>query len=139
MFEMVFEFIMEITGETNASGLRVGSEEYSKPGFSILTSSSLLIVVESGSKVALVPWVDAILTNDGKSSYPTPPKLRLTLSTGPFALIDFVEYFNVLVSVDPYDNFSGISGIEMLNVVYEAPTTEGTLKILYSPLYLLSR
>ena len=95
--------------------------------------------MESGSKVALVPWVDATLTNAGKSSYPTPPKSRLTVSIGPFALSDFVEYFNVLVSVDAYDNFSGISATEILNVVYEAPTTGGTLKILYSPLYLLSR
>ena len=57
-----------ITGEINASGFNVGSEEYSKPGFNILTSSTLLIVVESGNNVPLIPWVDAILTNDGRLS-----------------------------------------------------------------------
>ena len=42
---MVFELITVMTGETNASGFKVGSDEYSKPGFSILTSSTLFIVV----------------------------------------------------------------------------------------------
>ena len=51
----------------------------------------------------------------------------------------FVEYFKEDVSDDVYDNFSGTSGIEILKLVYEAPTTGGTLKIVYSPLYLLSR
>ena len=36
-------------------------------------------------------------------------------------------------------SFSGISEIETLNVVYEAPTTGGASNIGYSPLYLLSR
>ena len=92
--------IIEITGETNASGFNVGSEEYSKPGFNILTSSSLLIVFEFGNKVAFIPPVDATLTNDGRSSYPTPPKSILTSFIAPLALGDFVEYFNTLVSVE---------------------------------------
>ena len=57
-----------MTGETKASGFNVGSEEYSKPGFNILTSSTLLIVVESGNRVAFVPCVEAMLTKDGKLS-----------------------------------------------------------------------
>ena len=89
-----------MTGETNASGFKVGSDEYSKPGLSILTLSNLLIVFESGNKVALVPWVDAILTNEGRSSYPTPPKLIWTESIAPLALGDFVEYLRTDVSVD---------------------------------------
>ena len=109
--------IIEITGETNASGFNVGSEEYSKPGFNILTSSSLLIVSEFGNKVALVPPVDAMLTNDGRSSYPIPPKSILTLSIAPLALGDFVVYFNVLTVNGEYDNLSGTSGIEMLKLV----------------------
>ena len=40
---IVSELIIEITGETNASGLSVGSDEYSKPGFKILISSTLFI------------------------------------------------------------------------------------------------
>ena len=83
--------MIEITGETKASGFNVLSDEYSKPGFSILTSSSLLIVEESANKLAFVPWVEAILTNVGKFSYPTPPKLILTLLTAPLALVDLVE------------------------------------------------
>ena len=89
--EIVFELMIEITGETKASGFNVLSDEYSKPGFSILTSSSLLIVVESGSRLAFVPWVEAILTNVGKLSYPTPPKLILILLIAPLALVDLVE------------------------------------------------
>ena len=83
--------MIEITGETKASGFNVLSDEYSKPGFSILTSSSLLIVVESGSRLAFVPWVEAILTNVGKLSYPTPPKLILISLIAPLALVDLVE------------------------------------------------
>ena len=97
---MVFELITVMTGETNASGFKVGSDEYSKPGFSILTSSTLFIVVESGSRVAFTPWVDAMLTNDGKLSYPTPPKSIFTVFTAPLALGDFVEYLRTLVSVE---------------------------------------
>ena len=65
---MVSASIIEITGETNASGFSVGSDEYSKPGFKILISSTLFIFVESGSKVAFVPCVDATLTKEGKLS-----------------------------------------------------------------------
>ena len=36
---------------------------------------------------------------------------------GPFALGDFVEYFNTLVSADVYDNFSGTFGIDILKLV----------------------
>ena len=54
-----------MTGDTNASGFKVLSDEYSNPGFNILTSLILLIVFESGSKLALIPCVDAILTNEG--------------------------------------------------------------------------
>ena len=79
-----------MTGDTNASGFNVLSDEYSNPGFNILTSSSLLIVVESGSKLAFVPWVEAILTNDGKLLYPTPPKLIFTSLIEPLALVDLV-------------------------------------------------
>ena len=80
-----------------------------------------------------------MLTNDGKSSYPTPAKSILISLIEPLALDDFVEYLKEDVSDDVYDNFSGTSGIEILKLVYEAPTTGGTLKIVYSPLYLLSR
>ena len=59
--------------DIKASGLRVLSEEYSKPGFNILTLLMRLIVVESGIKLAFTPWVDAILTKDGKLLYPIPP------------------------------------------------------------------
>ena len=69
----MFEFITEIIGDTNASGLRVLSDEYSKPGFNILTLLILLIFVESGIKLALIPCVEAILTNVGKLLYPIPP------------------------------------------------------------------
>ena len=100
MLLIVFELIIEITGETNASGFKVGSEEYSKPGFNILTSSSLLMVFEFGNKVAFVPWVDATLTKEGKLSYPTPPKSIPTWSIGPLALDDLVVYLKTLVSVD---------------------------------------
>ena len=89
--EIVFELIIEITGETKASGFNVLSDEYSKPGFNILTSSTLLIVLESGNKLAFVPWVEAMLTNDGKLLYPTPPKLILTSLIEPLAFKDFVE------------------------------------------------
>ena len=83
--------MIEITGETKDSGFNVLSDEYSKPGFSILTSSSLLIVEESANKLAFVPWVEAILTNVGKLSYPTPPKLILISLIAPLALVDLVE------------------------------------------------
>ena len=49
------------------------SEEYSKPGFNILILLMRFIVVESGTKLAFTPWVDAILTKDGKLFYPIPP------------------------------------------------------------------
>ena len=114
---MVSELITDTTGETNASGLSVGSDEYSKPGFRILISSTLLIVVESGNNVAFFPWVDATLTKEGKLSYPTPPKSIFTLSIGPFALGDLVEYFNTLVSACVCDNFSGTFGIDILKLV----------------------
>ena len=65
--------MIDIIGATKASGLRVLSEEYSKPGFKILTLLIRFIVVESGNKVAFVPCVDAILTKDGKLLYPIPP------------------------------------------------------------------
>ena len=78
--------------------------------------------------------MDATLTKDGKLSYPNPPKSILTLSIGPFVLCDFVEYFKTLVSVEAYDNFSGTSGRAILKLVYDAPTTGGTLNIDYSPL-----
>ena len=55
MFDIVFELIIDITGDIKASGFNVLSDEYSKPGFNILTLSSLLIVEESGSKLAFVP------------------------------------------------------------------------------------
>ena len=69
-----------MTGDTNASGFNVLSDEYSNPGFNILTSSSLLIVVESGNKLA----------NEGKLLYPTPPKLIFTSLIEPLALVDLV-------------------------------------------------
>ena len=87
---MVFELIIEIIGETKASGLRVLSAEYSNPGFNILTPLILFMVFESGNKLAFTPCVDAILTNDGSSLYPTPPKFMATLSIGPFAFIESV-------------------------------------------------
>ena len=62
-----------------------------------------------------------------------------TESTAPLALGDLVEYLSNDVSVDAYDSFSGISGMETLNCVYAAPTTGGTVNIEYWPLYLLSR
>ena len=65
--------MIDIIGATKASGLRVLSDEYSKPGFKILTLLIRFIVVESGNKVAFVPCVDAILTKDGKLLYPIPP------------------------------------------------------------------
>ena len=65
--------MIDIIGATKASGLRVLSDEYSKPGFKILTLLLRFIVVESGNKVAFVPCVDAILTKDGKLLYPIPP------------------------------------------------------------------
>ena len=65
--------MIDIIGDTKASGLSVLSEEYSKPGFKILTLLIRFIVVESGNKVAFVPCVDAILTKDGKLLYPIPP------------------------------------------------------------------
>ena len=80
--------------------MSVGSDEYSKPGFRILISSTLLIVVESGNNVAFIPWVDATLTKEGKLSYPTPPKSIFTVFTAPLALGDFVEYLRTLVSVE---------------------------------------
>ena len=131
---MVLEFMIDKTGETNASGFSVGSEEYSKPGFKILTSSTLLIVVESGNRDAFVPSVEAMLTNDGKLSYPTPPKLIFTLLIDPFALGDLVEYLSKLVSLEVYESFSGTCFSEILKVVYDAPTTDGTLNTLYFPL-----
>ena len=87
----MFEFIIDITGDTNASGLNVLSDEYSNPGFNILTLLTLLIVFESGSKLAFTPWVDAMLTKDGKLLYPTPPKFILTLLIGPDASGAFVK------------------------------------------------
>ena len=65
--------MIDIIGATKASGLRVLSDEYSKPGFKILTLLIRFMVVESGNKVAFVPCVDAILTKDGKLLYPIPP------------------------------------------------------------------
>jgi len=65
--------ITEITGGTNASGVNVGSEEYSYPVSRILTSSILLIFLDWGKILAFVPCVDAILTNDGNFLYPAPP------------------------------------------------------------------
>ena len=56
---IVFELITEIIGDINASGLRVLSDEYSNPGFNILTLLILLIFVESGIKLALIPCVEA--------------------------------------------------------------------------------
>ena len=49
------------------------SEEYSNPGFKILTLLILLILLELGNKLAFIPCVDAMLTNDGKLLYPKPP------------------------------------------------------------------
>ena len=69
---MVFEFVIEITGDTKASGFKVLSEEYSKPGFNILTLLMRLIVFELGSKLAFIPCVEAILTKEGKLLYPLP-------------------------------------------------------------------
>ena len=45
---MVFELTTDIIGDTNASGLKVLSEEYSNPGSRILTLSILLIYVDCG-------------------------------------------------------------------------------------------
>ena len=56
------------------------------------------------------------------------------MSIAPLALGDFVEYFKTLVSVEAYDSFSGTSGRAILKLVYDAPTTGGTLNIGYSPL-----
>ena len=90
--------MIEITGDTNASGFKVLSDEYSKPGFKILTLLILFIVFESGNKLALTPWVDPILTNEGNFLYPTPPKFILILSMGPFADFDWVVYLKISVS-----------------------------------------
>ena len=58
--------MIEINGDTNASGTKVLSDEYSKPGFNILVLLILLIVLEFGKSTPLTPWVDAILTKFGK-------------------------------------------------------------------------
>ena len=89
--------MIEMIGDIKASGFNVLSDEYSKPGFNILTLSSLLIVVESGNKLAFIPCVEAILTNVGRFSYPLPPKLIFTSLIPPVALSALVEYFKILV------------------------------------------
>ena len=62
---IVYEFIKETLGGTNASGLRVLSEEYSKPGSIILTLPILLIFLDTGKISAFIPCVDPILTKCG--------------------------------------------------------------------------
>ena len=65
MFVILSELIKETTGETNASGRKVLSDEYSNPGSMIRTSSILLIFLEVGNILAFNPCVDAMLTNVG--------------------------------------------------------------------------
>ena len=47
--------MIDIIGATKASGLRVLSDEYSKPGFYILVLLILLIVLEFGKSTPLTP------------------------------------------------------------------------------------
>ena len=88
----MYAFIKETLGGTNASGLRVLSEEYSKPGSIILTLPILLIFLDIVNISAFIPCVDAILTNCGNWLYPNPPKYISTnqeyvvLPTLPFVL-----------------------------------------------------
>ena len=55
MLVIVSELIKDATGDTNASGLKVLSDEYSNPGSIILTLSILLIFLDCGKILALSP------------------------------------------------------------------------------------
>ena len=101
------------------------SDEYSKPGFNILTSLTRLIVFESGNKLAFVPCVDAMLTNEGKLLYPTPSKLITTLSIAPDAFGDSVVYFKNACLLNYKIIFLVFSDRETLNDV----DPDDTLKI----------
>ena len=128
----MYAFIKETLGGTNASGLRVLSEEYSKPGSIILTLPILLIFLDIGRISALIPCVDAILTNCGNWLYPNPPKFILRLSTPPISVGEVVVYFKFSVSVWVYESTSGTPLNDTLNVVDPTPNTE------YFPVYVLS-
>ena len=121
---IVYEFIKETLGGTNASGLRVLSEEYSKPGSIILTLPILLIFLDTGKISAFIPCVDPILTKCGNWLYPNPPKFNLRLSTPPISVGEVVVYFKFSVSVCVYESTSGTSGNETLNVVDPTPNIE---------------
>ena len=123
MLVIVSELIKDATGDTNASGLKVLSDEYSNPGSIILTLSILLIFLDCGKILALSPWVEAILTKVGSFLYPNPPNVIWNLSTPPLAVVEFVEYSNTSVFETLYVKDSGISLSERLNEVVPTPNT----------------
>lgn len=132
---MVLELITDIIGETNASGLKVWSEEYSNPGSRILTLSILLISSDNGNTSAFFPSEDAILTKVGNFLYPYPPNVFWILSTPPLVVVDLVEYLRVSVFVGTQVSVSGTLGKDIVNSVVnptEIPNTE------YVPVYVLS-
>ena len=81
-------------------------------------------LVESGIILALVPWVEATLTNFGNALYPSPLKFRLTSLIGPISVFEVVEYSKVFVLSEVYSKFSGLLVNLISNVVVPTPTIE---------------
>ena len=120
---IVFEFLIEITGDMYEIGCKVLSEGYSNPSSRILTSLALPMDVDIATIKASFPSIELDPTKIGIFLYPYPPETIFILSIGPLAVNDFVLYFNVLHSFWEYFNFSGFSVKVILKVVEPIPET----------------
>ena len=85
------ELIKVIVGDILASGFRVLSEWYSKPGSNIRTLLILLILVDKQRIFELIPLAEVTLVIPGIFLYPNPPDAKLILDTPPDAVKELVE------------------------------------------------
>ena len=86
----MFELLIVANFAILASGLKVLSDEYSNPSFTILNSLTLPILLETGLIYAPVPLSDSILSKIGKLLKLNPSVMVLILDTPPDAVIEFV-------------------------------------------------
>ena len=100
------------------------SEAYSNPTFNISTLVILFAVEDSGNNLALIPWVEATLTNLGVALYPNPPDTNWISFIEPTSFFDVVEYSNLFVLLVSYFKISGLSANLISNVVSPTPATE---------------
>ena len=85
------ELIKVIVGDILASGFRVLSEWYSKPGSNIRTLLILFIFDDEQRIFELIPSAEVILEIPGIFLYPNPPDAKLIFYTPPDAVKELVE------------------------------------------------